>query len=131
MAMFQSVPWLLYCSALTGLSSFCPHALKDKTWVLEGYYLVPDFNRLPVCMYKQEAHIVEQPQFGKPTDQIQFDPTRRGHLSPTIFWLGPIIGEITETTLKNWRNPESPRDNTWQSLGLILSCNKVLMVDPE
>ena len=36
---------------------------------------------------------------------------------------------ILETTLKNWRNPESPRDNTWQSLGLILSCNKVLMVD--
>ena len=35
-----------------------------------------------------------------------------------------------ETTLKNWRNPESPRDNTWQSLGLILSFNKVLMVDP-
>ena len=25
------------------------------------------------------------------------------------------------STLKNWRNPESPRDNTWQSLGLILS----------
>ena len=35
-----------------------------------------------------------------------------------------------ETTLKNWRNPESSRNNTWQSLGLILSCNKVLMVDP-
>ncbi len=32
---------------------------------------------------------------------------------------------------KKLRNPESPRDNTWQSLGLILSCNKVLMVDPE
>ncbi len=27
--------------------------------------------------------------------------------------------------------PESPRDNTWHFLGLILSCNKVLMVDPE
>ena len=25
--------------------------------------------------------------------------------------------------LKEWRNPESWRDNTWQSLGLILSCN--------
>ena len=37
-----------------------------------------------------------------------------------------------ETTLKNWRNPEAPRDNTWQSLGLILSMVTVgaEMVDP-
>ncbi len=37
-----------------------------------------------------------------------------------------------ETTLKNWRNPESPRDDTWQSLGLILSMVTVgaNMVDP-
>ena len=34
-----------------------------------------------------------------------------------------------ETTLKNRRNPTSPRDNTCQSLGLIFPCNKVLMVD--
>ena len=27
------------------------------------------------------------------------------------------------STLKNWRNPVSPRDNTWNFLGLILSCN--------
>ena len=26
-----------------------------------------------------------------------------------------------ETTLNNWRNPASPRDNTWKSLELILS----------
>ena len=32
---------------------------------------------------------------------------------------------------KNWRNPASSRDSTCQSLGLILSCNKVLMVDPK
>ena len=31
---------------------------------------------------------------------------------------------------KNRRNPTSPRDNTCQSLGLIFTCNKVLMVDP-
>ena len=36
-----------------------------------------------------------------------------------------------ETTLKNRRNPTSPRDNTCQSLGLIFPFNKVLMVDPE
>ena len=34
-----------------------------------------------------------------------------------------------ETTLKNRRNPTSPRDNTFQSLGLIFPCKKVLM-DP-
>ena len=33
---------------------------------------------------------------------------------------------------KKWEKPEkSPRDNAWQSLGLILSYNKVLMVDHE
>ena len=31
---------------------------------------------------------------------------------------------------KNWRNPASSRDNTCQSLGLMFSCNKVLIVDP-
>ena len=35
-----------------------------------------------------------------------------------------------ETTLKQWRNPASPRDNTCQFLGLIFSCNKVIVVDP-
>ena len=46
-----------------------------------------------------------------------------------LVWSMAILWHF-ETTLKNWRNPESPRDNTWQSLGLILSCNRVLMVDP-
>ena len=41
------------------------------------------------------------------------------------------LSQSLETTLKNWRNPASPRDNTCQSLGLIFPCNKVLMVDPE
>ena len=30
--------------------------------------------RLPFYMYKQEAHMVEQRQFGKPTEQMQVDP---------------------------------------------------------
>ena len=42
----------------------------------------------------------------------------------------PVCHNHSKQPQKNWRNPESPRDNTWQSLGLILSCNKVLMVDP-
>ena len=58
-----------------------------------------------------------------------------GGSSPPLLWLGlgpdPLKNILPagfaisslETTLKNWRNPESPRDNTWQSLGLILSCN--------
>ena len=40
------------------------------------------------------------------------------------------LPESLETTLKNWRNPASPRDNTCQSSGLMFSCNKVLMGGP-
>ena len=44
---------------------------------------------------------------------------------------GYALSSLETTPTKHWRNPESPKDNTWQSLGLILSCNKVLMVDPD
>ena len=38
-----------------------------------------------------------------------------------------------ETTLKNWVETRKITKGlaAWQSLGLILSCNKVLMVNPE
>ena len=54
---------------------------------------------------------------------------RNGHLNSIDDRPGFAI--ITpETTLKNRRNPASPRNNTCQPLGFILPCNKVLMVDP-
>ena len=49
--------------------------------------------------------------------------TRLSHRHPSGFAI------ITWNNPKNWRNLESPRDNTWQSLGLILSCHTVLMVE--
>ena len=42
----------------------------------------------------------------------------------------PRFAIITWNNPKNGRNPASPTNNTCQSLGLILSCNKVLLVDP-
>ena len=36
-----------------------------------------------------------------------------------------------ETTLKSWRNPESPRDNTWQSLGWFYHVTRCLWWTPQ
>ncbi len=62
-------------------------------------------------------------QRGTPSCQTIVTPPK---LKPS-----PGFAIITWNNPQNWRNPESPRDNTWQSLGLILSCNKVPMVDPD
>ena len=101
------IPWYLQCQFL-------------------GRHLVPwPPNKLaqsPFAAQEQIKSPLEKTIFcrGNETPFKGLEPMRN-------VWQG--LPQSPETTLKNMRNPTSPRDNTCQFLGLIFPCNKVLMAD--
>ena len=103
---------------------------SEKIWVkmgssspIFGVKIKNLWNHHLVYAYEKKS----QQKWSGRSPNHSYNPFRWGDVASKIQGLP----SSPETTLKNRRNPTSPRDNTCQSLGLIFPFNKVLMVDPE